>query len=162
MQMGLGSMLAFCGCAFREGAVLVSSTSQAGSGSTGVQWAYDLMMREQVALGLWELGYVRTACIFSYSSGFVSARATGRRTPQHRSAGAADLLIAATAERERVVILCDDRDYLGIAACHGAARQDHHRDPTERYRFLSLGGQVYLIEGLCRRENQERARDRTG
>ena len=76
---------------------------------------------------------------------------------QHRSAGAADLLIAATAERELLVILCDDRDYLGIAA-----RQDHHRDRIERYRFLSPGGQVYLIDGLCRRENQERARDRTG
>jgi hypothetical protein len=81
---------------------------------------------------------------------------------QHRSAGAADLLIAATAERERLVILCDDRDYLGIAARHGPARQDHHRDLIERYRFLSPGGQVYLIDGLCRRENQERARDRTG
>ncbi|MGO9217994.1 MAG: transposase [Streptosporangiaceae bacterium] len=45
---------------------------------------------------------------------------------------------------------------------HGPARQDHHRDLIERYRFLSPGGQVYLIDGLCRRENQERARDRTG
>ena len=44
---------------------------------------------------------------------------------------------------------------------HGPARQDH-RDLIERYRFLSPGGQVYLIDGLCRRENQERARDRTG
>jgi predicted nucleic acid-binding protein len=33
----------------------------------------------------------------------------------HRSAGAVDLLIAATAERERLIILCDDRDYLTIA-----------------------------------------------
>lgn len=140
----------------------MSSKSQAGSASTGVQQAYDLMMREQVAPALRELGYARTARIFSYSSGFVSARSTGRRTPQHRSAGAADLLIAATAERERLVILCDDRDYLGIAARHGPARQDHHRDLIERYRFLSPGGQVYLIDGLCRRENQERARDRTG
>jgi hypothetical protein len=81
---------------------------------------------------------------------------------QHQSAGAADLLIAATAERERLVILCYDRDYLGIAARHGSARQDHHRDLIEWYRFLSPGGQVYLIDGLCRRENQERARDRTG
>ena len=45
---------------------------------------------------------------------------------------------------------------------HGPARQDHHRDLIERYRFLSPGGQVYLVDGLCRRENQERARDRTG
>ncbi len=42
-----------------------------------------------------------------------------RAAPRHRSAGAADLQIAATAERERLVILCDDRDYLGIAARHG-------------------------------------------
>ena len=47
-------------------------------------------------------------------------------------------------------------------AGHLRARQDHHRDLIERYRFLSPGGQVYLIDGLCRRENQERARDRTG
>jgi predicted nucleic acid-binding protein len=33
----------------------------------------------------------------------------------HRSAGALDLLIAATAERERLTVLCDDRDYLTIA-----------------------------------------------
>ena len=45
---------------------------------------------------------------------------------------------------------------------HGPARQDHHRDLIERYRFLSPGGQVYLIDGLCMRENQERALDRTG
>jgi predicted nucleic acid-binding protein len=32
---------------------------------------------------------------------------------------AADLLIAATAERERLVILRDDRDYLGIATVTG-------------------------------------------
>ncbi len=38
---------------------------------------------------------------------------------QHWSAGAANLLIAATVERERLVILCYDRDYLGIAARHG-------------------------------------------
>jgi len=81
---------------------------------------------------------------------------------QHRPAGAADLLIAVTAERERLVILSDDRDYLGIAARHGPARHDHHRDLIERYRFLSPSGQVYLIDGLCRRENQERAHDRTG
>lgn len=34
----------------------------------------------------------------------------------HRSAGAVGLLIAATAERERLTVLCDDRDYQTIAA----------------------------------------------
>jgi predicted nucleic acid-binding protein len=38
---------------------------------------------------------------------------------QHRSAGALDLLIAATAEHERLSVLCDDRDYLAIAAVTG-------------------------------------------
>ena len=38
---------------------------------------------------------------------------------QHRSAGAIDLLIAATAEHERLTVLCDDRDYLTIAALTG-------------------------------------------
>jgi predicted nucleic acid-binding protein len=37
----------------------------------------------------------------------------------HRSAGAVDLLIAATAERERLTVLCDDRDYLTVAAVTG-------------------------------------------
>ncbi len=39
----------------------------------------------------------------------------------HRSAGAVDLLIAATAERERLIVLCDDRDYLSVAAVTGQA-----------------------------------------
>ena len=39
----------------------------------------------------------------------------------HRSAGPVDLLIAATAERERLTILCDDRDYLAVAAVTGQA-----------------------------------------
>src|SRR5258708_9695205 len=33
----------------------------------------------------------------------------------HRSAGPIDLLIAATAERERLVVLCDDHDYPKVA-----------------------------------------------
>jgi predicted nucleic acid-binding protein len=33
----------------------------------------------------------------------------------HRSAGPVDLLIAATAERERLIVLCDDRDYQTVA-----------------------------------------------
>lgn len=37
----------------------------------------------------------------------------------HRSSGPVDLLIAATAERERLTILCDDRDYLAVAAVTG-------------------------------------------
>jgi predicted nucleic acid-binding protein len=40
---------------------------------------------------------------------------------QHRSAGPVDLLIAATAERERLVILCDDHDYRIVAAVTGQA-----------------------------------------
>jgi predicted nucleic acid-binding protein len=38
---------------------------------------------------------------------------------QHRSAGAIDLLIAATAERERLVLLCDDHDFQTVAAVTG-------------------------------------------
>jgi hypothetical protein len=37
----------------------------------------------------------------------------------HRSAGPVDLLIAATAERERLTVLCDDRDYQTIARVTG-------------------------------------------
>jgi len=37
----------------------------------------------------------------------------------HRSAGAVDLLVAATAERERLTVLCDDHDYLIVAAITG-------------------------------------------
>jgi hypothetical protein len=40
-------------------------------------------------------------------------------TGTHRSAGAVDLLIAATAEHERLTVLCDDHDYLAIAAVTG-------------------------------------------
>jgi predicted nucleic acid-binding protein len=40
-------------------------------------------------------------------------------TGAHRSAGAVDLLIAATAERERLTILCDDHDYLTVATVTG-------------------------------------------
>ena len=38
---------------------------------------------------------------------------------QHRSAGPIDLLIAATAERERLVVLCDDHDFKTVAAVTG-------------------------------------------
>jgi predicted nucleic acid-binding protein len=37
----------------------------------------------------------------------------------HRSAGAVDLLIAATAERARLTVLCDDRDYRTVATVTG-------------------------------------------
>lgn len=40
-------------------------------------------------------------------------------TGRHRSAGAVDLLIAATAERERLTVLCDDRDFETVAAVTG-------------------------------------------
>ena len=37
----------------------------------------------------------------------------------HRSAGPVDLLIAATAERERLIVLCDDHDYETVATITG-------------------------------------------
>ena len=37
----------------------------------------------------------------------------------HRSAGPIGLLIAATAERERLVVLCDDHDYQTVARVTG-------------------------------------------
>ncbi len=47
---------------------LVSSEPQAGSVAPGVQRAFDLMMREQVAPALRELGFTRSARVFRYSS----------------------------------------------------------------------------------------------
>lgn len=38
---------------------------------------------------------------------------------KHRSAGPVDLLIAATAERERLIVLCDDRDFQVVASVTG-------------------------------------------
>jgi hypothetical protein len=35
---------------------------------------------------------------------------------KHRSAGPVDLLIAATAEQERLTVLCDDRDFEALAS----------------------------------------------
>jgi predicted nucleic acid-binding protein len=40
-------------------------------------------------------------------------------TGKHRSAGPIDLLIAAVAERERLTVLCDDRDFQTVAAATG-------------------------------------------
>jgi hypothetical protein len=40
-------------------------------------------------------------------------------TGAHRSAGAIDLLIAAAAERQRLTVLCDDRDFQAVAAVTG-------------------------------------------
>jgi predicted nucleic acid-binding protein len=37
----------------------------------------------------------------------------------HRSAGAVDLLIAATAERDRLTVLCDDHDFETVATVTG-------------------------------------------
>jgi predicted nucleic acid-binding protein len=37
----------------------------------------------------------------------------------HRSAGPVDLLIAATAERERLTVLCDDHDYQTVTRVTG-------------------------------------------
>jgi hypothetical protein len=38
---------------------------------------------------------------------------------EHRSAGPVDLLIAASAERERLTFLCDDHDYKVVASVTG-------------------------------------------
>jgi len=38
---------------------------------------------------------------------------------KHRSAGPVDLLIAATAERQRLTVLCDDRDFEVVASITG-------------------------------------------
>jgi len=38
---------------------------------------------------------------------------------QHRSAGPVDLLIAATAERHRLILLCDDKDFEVVASVTG-------------------------------------------
>jgi predicted nucleic acid-binding protein len=38
---------------------------------------------------------------------------------EHRSAGAIDLMIAATAEQERLTVLCDDHDYLTVSRVTG-------------------------------------------
>lgn len=40
-------------------------------------------------------------------------------TGAHRSAGAIDLLVAATAERNHLTVICDDRDYLTVARITG-------------------------------------------
>lgn len=40
-------------------------------------------------------------------------------TAAHRSAGAIDLLVAATAEHDRLTVLCDDHDYLTISRVTG-------------------------------------------
>ena len=40
-------------------------------------------------------------------------------TGHHRSAGAVDLLISVTAERHRLTVLTDDRDFLTVAAVTG-------------------------------------------
>jgi predicted nucleic acid-binding protein len=40
-------------------------------------------------------------------------------TGTHRSAGPVDLLVAATAERERLIVLCDDIDFRAFAAVTG-------------------------------------------
>lgn len=40
-------------------------------------------------------------------------------TGQHRSAGPVDLVLAATAERQRLILLCDDRDFEVVASVTG-------------------------------------------
>jgi hypothetical protein len=41
------------------------------------------------------------------------------RRGEHRSAGAVDLLIAATAERHQLIVLSEDRDFESVAAVTG-------------------------------------------
>jgi predicted nucleic acid-binding protein len=41
------------------------------------------------------------------------------QTGRHRSAGPVDLLIAATAERAGLIVLCDDRDFQTVASVTG-------------------------------------------
>lgn len=38
---------------------------------------------------------------------------------RHRSAGPVDLVLAATAERQRLILLCDDRDFEVVASVTG-------------------------------------------
>lgn len=60
----------------------------------------------------------------THDGGFERASQVQQRlteTGQHRSAGAVDLLIAATAEHGRFVILCDDHDYRSVASVTGQA-----------------------------------------
>lgn len=62
----------------------------------------------------------------------------------HRSAGPVDLLMAATAERERLTVLCDDRDLQTIARLTGQPvklvndiyhlRREHERIHRVKYR----------------------------
>ena len=40
-------------------------------------------------------------------------------TGRHRSAGPVDLLVAATAEHQRLILLCDDRDFEVVASVTG-------------------------------------------
>ena len=40
-------------------------------------------------------------------------------TSRHRSAGPVDLLIAATAERQGLIVLCDDHDFQTVASVTG-------------------------------------------
>lgn len=49
---------------------------------------------------------------------------------QHRSAGAVDLLVAATAEREELIVLHDDRDYEAVSRVTGlAVKRVHTQGP---------------------------------
>ena len=52
---------------------------------------------------------------------------------QHRSAGPVDLLIAATAEQERLTVLCDDRDFEVVASVtRQRVRLVHSHGPPAR------------------------------
>lgn len=51
---------------------------------------------------------------------------------QHRSAGAVDLLVAATAEREELIVLHDDRDYEAVSRSTGLPVKRVVAQPTSR------------------------------
>ena len=59
---------------------------------------------------------------FLYSARSLADRLEKQRlteTGHHRSAGPVDLLISVTAERHRLTLLTDDRDFLTVAAVTG-------------------------------------------
>ncbi|HEY6794879.1 MAG TPA: hypothetical protein VI248_09360 [Kineosporiaceae bacterium] len=61
------------------------------------------------------------AALREVSQRFLRLRALEQLTERgaHRSAGTVDLLIAATAERSELIILCDDRGYETVSSVTG-------------------------------------------
>jgi predicted nucleic acid-binding protein len=59
-------------------------------------------------------------------------------TGRHRSAGPVDLLIAATAERAGLIVLCDDRDFQTVASVTGHCHQPAPTSTTPPRRLREL------------------------